>query len=250
MKRICLLALLTIISNSAFARWEYSTGNETSSSYVNPSTIRKAAKKVKMWVLNDYVTPISLLENSSHLSIKSQDEYDCKDEMHRTLASYFFTGHMGTGEMIYSLVEPADWAPVIPDSVGEHNWAIACGKRNLPFIYSGAVEDWVKIEQKYRGFVLYGNRTALRKTGNTLTMWTLSDYTDESKIDGKVVLSLQSLVEYDCNNEKSRLLASTHHSEQMGKGDIIYSHSNIGMWMSVQPDFVGEKDWKFVCGKK
>ena len=86
MKKLLLIFILVIVSNSAMAEWvELGTSqDETGTIYANPATIRKSGNKVKMWDLTDYKTAQEVT-GKQYMSSKSQIEYDCKEEQTRLL---------------------------------------------------------------------------------------------------------------------------------------------------------------------
>ena len=64
------------------------------------------------------------------MSFKSYGEDDCKEEQRRTLAFIAYSDNMGKGEVVYNSSEP-DSAPkpIVPDSMAEALWEMACGKK-------------------------------------------------------------------------------------------------------------------------
>ena len=54
MKRLLITLLLAVLSTSAMAEWVQVNEGDTFSAYVDPTTIRKAVNKVKMWTMQDY----------------------------------------------------------------------------------------------------------------------------------------------------------------------------------------------------
>jgi len=127
---LSVIILLLLSSGPAYAEWVlYGTTNEGMHTiYVDPDTIRRKGDLVKMWVLTDFTTAVTV-EGSGILSVKTQEEYDCQEERKRTLASTFFSGHMGSRTVNYSNVDEGKWAPVAPDSVTQGLWKLACAKK-------------------------------------------------------------------------------------------------------------------------
>lgn len=55
----------------------------------------------------------------------------------------------------------------------------------------------------------------------------------------------------DCKEEKSRTLAFSWFSGQMGNGKVVYSDGNVrAEWEPIEPGSFGELQWKVACGKK
>jgi hypothetical protein len=63
------------------------------------------------------------------MSIKSQEEFDCKEKELRTLVYSLHSGKMGEGEVIFVDSNPSKWEPVLPDSEMERFLKIACGQK-------------------------------------------------------------------------------------------------------------------------
>ena len=81
-------------------------------------------------------------------------------------------------------------------------------------------------------------------------MWILSDYKTVETDVGISYLSSKSQDVYDCGEERSRLLALTMFSGNMGSGKVVYSSSNEGKWDPVAPKSVGQILWEVVCKKQ
>ncbi len=128
MRRIVLMVLLSAVSSTAMAEWvkvsNVDGGDITF--YTDPSTIRKNGKSVKMWELQDYLTART---GENYLSVKIQNEYDCKNERTRLLFLSLHSAHMGGGDIVEMNNSPGEWMPVPPASIIEALWKIACGKK-------------------------------------------------------------------------------------------------------------------------
>jgi hypothetical protein len=132
MKRLLPISLTLLILSSApaYAEWMSVSKNESGTTvYVDPGTIRRNGNLVKVWELDDNETIRTSAAGISYLSLKVQSEYDCAEEQRRILASYGYSGQMGTGEIVFSRPDPGKWAPVIPGSVGQSAWVFACKKQ-------------------------------------------------------------------------------------------------------------------------
>ena len=130
MHKTILIMLLAVVSSSAMAEWVVIGTDEKTTYYVYSSSIRKSGNKVKMWVLFDY----RMVRNDNPYilskSAKSQQEYDCKEEKSRVLFYSHYTENMGQGDSrtVEKRILPADWDPIMPESMGESFWKYACGK--------------------------------------------------------------------------------------------------------------------------
>jgi hypothetical protein len=130
MKRI-LLAVLLLTATSAWAEWVKlgDNGDGEFAVYVDPAAIRKSSNMVKMWNLMDYKT-LQETQGNRYQSIKTQSEYDCKDERWRVLYFTWHSGQIGGGKVVYTYGDkPGNWTPVSPGSTAEILWKVACGKK-------------------------------------------------------------------------------------------------------------------------
>lgn len=112
----------------AHAKWTIVGDSVEATYYSDSTTIRKSGKEIKMWHFIDYKTAQEIA-GTNNLSIKIQQEYDCKEEQTRHLAIISFTGHMGAGTVVHSDSERGKWMPVAPGSIGESLLNIACKKK-------------------------------------------------------------------------------------------------------------------------
>jgi hypothetical protein len=124
-----LIMLLVLRSGPVYAEWVLVSGDDEAglTVYVDPDTIRRKGNLVTMWGLIDYKT-IQIIAGDSLLSIQRQNEYDCAEVRTRMLAFTWFSGNMGSGQVVHSDSDEDKWKPVAPDSVAEALRKIGCGK--------------------------------------------------------------------------------------------------------------------------
>jgi hypothetical protein len=128
MKKLLLTLMLAVVSSSAMAEWVAIGTTDNSTHYANPNTIRKSGNKVKIWTLTDF-NAVEEHKGDKFLSIKAQEQYDCKEEQRRLLYFSRHSENMGGGGIVYSDAKPdKSWRPIPPDSVAEMVWKFACGK--------------------------------------------------------------------------------------------------------------------------
>jgi len=119
----------------------------------------------------------------------------------------------------------------------------------LAVVSSSAMAEWVEVGTTNKS-TYYANPTTIRKSGNKVKMWSLFDYNSVQEVGDKKFLSLKGQNEYDCKEEKIKVLSFTMHYENMGGGDAVYSNNESDEnWEPVSPDSQGENLWKFACGK-
>ena len=128
MTRLLLITLLVLSSGPAYAEWVVVDKKEgVMTTCVDPATIRRKGDLVKVWELYDYKT-IQTTGYDSSLSNKVLSEYDCSGECTRVLAFAMYSGNMGNGKVVDVGSFEGKWSPVLPDSIGQTLWEVACGK--------------------------------------------------------------------------------------------------------------------------
>ena len=115
---------------------------------------------------------------------------------------------------------------------------------------SGAASaEWTRVDDNDL-FIQYVDRATIRRNGNFVKMWDLTDYKTVRTVAGVSMLSRKNQSEYDCKEEKLRALAFSNFSGQMGRGTAVYLANDPDKWEPIQPESVGEVLWKIACGKK
>ncbi len=101
------------------------------------------------------------------------------------------------------------------------------------------------------GYVIYVDPSTIRRSGNMVKMWNLLDYKTAQVIakSGRH-LSQMAQAEYDCKEERVRVLYFSLHSEQMANGEIVYFDNKPGEWSPIPPSTINAEFWKIACGKK
>ena len=130
------LAILVLSCGVGLAQAQWLEATRSTSGgftgYIDPTTIQidQKSEVVKMWALYDFKT-VQQFHQSSYLSLKFQQEYDCTEGRSRTLAQSFLEGSMGDGDVVFADSTERSWKPVAPGSMGESLWRLACLNVNL-----------------------------------------------------------------------------------------------------------------------
>ena len=96
----------------------------------------------------------------------------------------------------------------------------------------------------------YSDSTTIRRAGNFVRMWVLRDYkSTQTSTDSRGYLSSILQNEYDCIQEKTRLLAWSYYSGKMGTGIVISNGNTVGEMRPIVPRSIGETDWRTACGR-
>ena len=119
----------------------------------------------------------------------------------------------------------------------------------LTLVSTSTMADWTAVsgDDEITG---YADFTTIRKVGNKIKMWILSDYKTLEEVDGDKFLSSKQLWEFDCKEEQQRIVANSTFSGNMGAGKVNYSTSDTGKWKPVAPGSIGKTYWKIACNKK
>ena len=117
---------------------------------------------------------------------------------------------------------------------------------------TAANAEWTAIDSA-DNFIQYVDRATIRRNGNLVKMWSLQNFktVQKSAAGGESYLSVKEQWEYDCKEEKKRVLAFSWFDGKMGSGKVVYSDSDFrDKWSPVGPESIGEILWKIACGKQ
>jgi hypothetical protein len=114
--------------------------------------------------------------------------------------------------------------------------------------YGTASAEWVRTggTHKYDGYV---DMATIGQTDKNVTLWTLRDFTVTRQVARGPYRSVKTKKQYDCRNNRSRLLFSKYYAEQMGRGRLVYQGKGTKQWAKVAPGGDGEAEWKVACRK-
>lgn len=115
---------------------------------------------------------------------------------------------------------------------------------------SSALAEWLEIDSNKISTV-YVDITTIRKAGNRVSIWSLHGYKTVRKVMGRTYRSIKMQSEYDCQEEKMRMLYLSEHSENNGGGIIIHSESTPDSnWRPVPTDSVSKTILEIACLKQ
>ena len=123
----------------------------------------------------------------------------------------------------------------------------------LLVLSSGSVHaEWVAVEKnnELAGIMtVYVDPDTIRRKGNLVTMWQLYDYKAIQTVAGDSLLSIKRYNEYDCAEERTRMLAYTWFSGNMGSGHVVYSTPDEQQWEPVVQGSINRALWRVACRK-
>lgn len=118
----------------------------------------------------------------------------------------------------------------------------------LAAISGSAAAEWVKVASNPT-FTTYADRTTIRKVGNMVRMWDLTDFKAvKVSASDKDYLSSKIEAEYDCREWQFRIVFFSDHSEQMGEGEVAHRDAVPCDWQPVFPSTISEALWNIACG--
>ena len=116
---------------------------------------------------------------------------------------------------------------------------------------SDALAAWVEVS-RYKSTTTHVNPATMHKAGDIVEMWNLFDFKtarNDYFSPSEPLFSQRVRAEYDCKTERTRILAITGHSGNMGTGDAVYSVFDIGEWEPVPAETIVRTLWNTACGK-
>jgi hypothetical protein len=128
----------------------------------------------------------------------------------------------------------------------------------LAIVSGSAAAEWVKVGSSGSGkdshdiYVLPAY-TFIRKADRTVKMWHMLDFkTEQVSPLGAQFLSAKVMHEFDCKDNRLRLLFYTVLSANMGTGKVVYSYDGTppSDWTSFPPETLAETLWTAACRKQ
>lgn len=100
------------------------------------------------------------------------------------------------------------------------------------------------------GLTIYVDPDSISRDGDLVKLWQLYDYKTIQTVAGNSFLSSKAQRQFDCVKQRTRLLAFTHFTGNMGSGIRVFNDLDESEWRPVAPGSVGQSMWKVACGKK
>ena len=104
-----------------------------------------------------------------------------------------------------------------------------------------------KLEKGLTIYTVYIDIESIQRNGDIVTLWALFDYMTIQSIVGGPWLSSKTRREYDCVEERVRLVGYMTFTGNMGSGEAVYSNSDQSGWESLTPGSIDRKLWEFAC---
>jgi len=126
---------------------------------------------------------------------------------------------------------------------------------SLAFLFLSSVPahaEWrpISYAEGAGGFIIYVDPTTVLRQGDLVKMLVLYDFKYVQAMEGKSYLSATWQQQFDCAEHRSRHLAYTYHSNNMGHGKVMFASDDEGSkWSPVAPKSAAAILWNIVCGK-
>ena len=127
-----LFVVLMMTCSVSWAKWEVTASDGEITFYHDKSTMRRNGTITKMWVMQSYSVIQTNHEGKNYKSGKVLYAYDCASETLAGTSLVTYSGSMGKGNVISSITGEESWLswePIVPNSIGEVQWKIACSKQ-------------------------------------------------------------------------------------------------------------------------
>jgi len=105
--------------------------------------------------------------------------------------------------------------------------------------------EWVKVTEA-GGISFYIDRATIRKKGDMRRVWVLQDLKEAGY---RSEMSRRGLEEYDCEEERYRILTASSHSGPMAGGDVLGIDDSPGEWSYIGPGTPAAIMLGIVCSK-
>jgi len=113
---------------------------------------------------------------------------------------------------------------------------------------NSALAEWVGLGSR-DNYTVYADPATIQRADNGITMQWLIDFKTSATGDAEPHMSMKTLSEFDCKQERLRTLSSSWHSEHMAEGKVVSSNSDIDMWVPGGSSPVNKVLREFACSK-
>lgn len=94
-------------------------------------------------------------------------------------------------------------------------------------------------------FVAYIDSTTFYKNGYLRRIWELRNYSSK---DADGIISSRARIEYNCLENRYRILTLSTHDMPNAKGRIITLDNQVGQWLEIPPETAAHASIKLFCG--
>ncbi len=123
----------------------------------------------------------------------------------------------------------------------------------LSLICTNVMAAWTQLESTLDAKVaVYADIGKIKNKGmSKVKMRHLLNFQNkEIATSGRAYQSRKELVEYDCEEEHYRVIATSEHAGVMGSGKVVSFSSDTKQWQAVEFNTLEETLWKVACDKQ
>ena len=122
----------------------------------------------------------------------------------------------------------------------------------LILLWSGpAYAEWVIVSiNGEAGVTVFVDPDTIWRKGDMVTMWELRNFKTVRTAADTAYLSTKTQTEFDCAEERMRMLEFSMFAGNMGSGDVVLEKADEEKWEPVAPGTVNQALWKRACAKK
>jgi hypothetical protein len=120
----------------------------------------------------------------------------------------------------------------------------------LAVVSGGAAAEWIALGVN-ESSTIYADSATIAKAGDRVRMWHLLDFNSvQIKATGRRYISEKLQYEYDCKEERARLLSYLSHTGNMAGGAMVEGDWHPQKWEPVPEGSVIDYLRKYACGKR
>ena len=121
----------------------------------------------------------------------------------------------------------------------------------LAMVSSDVAAAWIKVNENAE-FTTYGDPSTIHKKGYVANMQSMFDFKAVQTLlaDSAKYASTKQTGEYDCRDERTKLLTSTLFAKGMARGRVVHRYKLQLEWQTLKANSPTEALWKLACGKK
>ena len=117
----------------------------------------------------------------------------------------------------------------------------------LMLISNSVWADWVEVQSTSSGINFYIDFASVKVEGTKRKAWELKNFSTLQSVGGYDYWSMRSRVEFDCKDERYRILTLTAFSKLNADGNALMTHDEPTKWVDLAPYTAGLNILKMVC---
>ena len=124
---------------------------------------------------------------------------------------------------------------------------VAIGLSLAMFVALPVSAEWKQVAEGTEGAVHFVDFGTFRRDGSIVRFWQLTNFSKPKKAFGRDVFSFRARIEFDCKQERERLISISLFPEFFANGELIKSEDTGTNWSDIPPDTVSSTVFQSVC---